>query len=173
MSLARIAEEKNTLYAIERLDGVKGQVRFDLYGTVYDEAYFERCKAAIARLPASVDVQWHGQLPQEEGAGVLSKSHALFMPSVGENFGHTMLEALSVGRPLLISDRTPWRDLQASQAGWDLPLEAPERFTAAIQQLVDMEQDSYTGLVNGALAIGSRYLNDPAPIERSYAMFIG
>ncbi|HQY00756.1 MAG TPA: glycosyltransferase, partial [Flavobacteriales bacterium] len=114
VSLARIAEEKNTLYAIERLDGVKGQVRFDLYGTVYDEAYFERCKAAIARLPASVDVQWHGQLPQEEGAGVLSKSHALFMPSVGENFGHTMLEALSVGRPLLISDRTPWRDLQAS-----------------------------------------------------------
>lgn len=173
VSLARIAEEKNTLYAIERLDGVKGQVRFDLYGTVYDEAYFERCKAAIARLPASVDVQWHGQLPQEEGAGVLSKSHALFMPSVGENFGHTMLEALSVGRPLLISDRTPWRDLQASQAGWDLPLEAPERFTAAIQQLVDMEQDPYTGLVNGALAIGSRYLNDPAPIERSYAMFIG
>ncbi len=30
VSLARIAEEKNTLYAIERLDGVKGQVRFDL-----------------------------------------------------------------------------------------------------------------------------------------------
>jgi len=173
VSLARIAEEKNTLFAIERLVGVTGHVCLDLYGTVYDEAYFERCKAAIARLPANIEVMWHGQLPQEQGAEVLTKSHALFMPSVGENFGHTMLEALSVGRPLLISDRTPWRDLEASKAGWDLPLEALERYTAVIQELVDLDQEAYDALAHGALALGVRYLNDPAPIERSYAMFKG
>ena len=169
--MARIAEEKNTLYAIERLDGVKGQVRFDLYGTVYDEAYFERCKAAIARLPASVDVQWHGQLPQEEGAGVLSKSHALFMPSVGENFGHALVEALSLGRPVLTSDRTPWKGLEHQQAGWDLPLGTPERYTAAIQTLVDMDQAAYDAWSSGAYALGKRYLSDPIPVELSYRLF--
>ena len=171
VSLARIAEEKNTLFAIEQLAGVKGRVRFDLYGTVYDDAYFQRCSQAMARLPTSVEVVWHGQLPQERAAEVLSASHVLYMPSVGENFGHTMLESLAEGRPLLISDRTPWKQLTASRAGWDLALEAPERFRAVLQELVDMDQQAYDVLVQGAYTLGDRYLNDPAPVERSYNLF--
>ncbi|MBL7938344.1 MAG: glycosyltransferase [Flavobacteriales bacterium] len=171
VSLARIAEEKNTLFAIQRLAEIQGKVRFDLYGTVYDEAYFARCKTAIGDLPEGIEVVWHGQLPNEEGVRVLTDSHALFMPSVGENFGHTMLEALSVGRPLVISDRTPWKQLEASGAGWDLPLEDPVRFTDALQQLVDMDQSAYDRLIKGAYMLGSRYLNDPVPVELTFAMF--
>ncbi|HNU56716.1 MAG TPA: glycosyltransferase [Flavobacteriales bacterium] len=171
ISVARIAEEKNTLFAIERLMGVKGRVRFDLYGTVYDEAYFARCQEAIRALPAGVEVHWHGQLANEAVAAAIGEAHVLYMPSVGENFGHAMLEALIAGRPLLISDRTPWKGLDAAAAGWDLPLEDPARFTAALQQAVDMDQAAYDRLVHGAYAIGARYLNDPDPVERSYQMF--
>ncbi len=171
VSLARIAEEKNTLFAIERLASVRGRVRFDLFGTVYDQAYFERCKAAVQRLPKNIDVVWHGQLPNEEVGEALTRAHALFMPSVGENFGHTMLEALSAGRPLVISDRTPWKNLAPAQAGWDLPLEDPERFTEAVQRLVDMDQSTYDVLIKGAYTLGSRYLSDPVPVEKSLSMF--
>ena len=171
VSLARIAAEKNTLFAIERLADVKGEVRLDLYGTIYDAGYWERCKAAIADLPKAVKVQWHGQLPQEDTKLVLASSHTLFMPSVGENFGHTMLEALGQGRPLLISDRTPWRDLERDAAGWDLPLEDPQRFARTIQELVDMDQSAFDRLSAGAFALGKRYLTDPAPVERSWKMF--
>lgn len=171
VSLARIAEEKNTLFAIERLASVRGRVRFDLFGTVYDQAYFERCKAAVQRLPKNIDVVWHGQLPNEEVGEALTRAHALFMPSVGENFGHTMLEALSAGRPLVISDRTPWKNLAPAQAGWDLPLEDPERFTEAVQRLVDMDQSTYDALIKGAYTLGSRYLSDPVPVEKSLSMF--
>jgi len=171
VSLARIAEEKNTLFAIERLASVRGRVRFDLFGTVYDQAYFERCKAAVQRLPKNIDVVWHGQLPNEEVGEALTRAHALFMPSVGENFGHTMLEALSAGRPLVISDRTPWKNLAPTQAGWDLPLEDPERFTEAVQRLVDMDQSTYDVLIKGAYTLGSRYLSDPVPVEKSLSMF--
>ena len=171
VSLARIAEEKNTLFAIERLAQLKGKVRFDLYGTVYDADYYDLCKKAIANLPSGIEVHWHGQLPQDEGATVLAGAHALYMPSVGENFGHTMLESLSVGRPLVISDRTPWKELQPDSAGWDLPLEEPELFVKALQELVDMDQKAYDRLAEGAFTLGARYLADPAPVERSLAMF--
>lgn len=171
ISVARIAEEKNTLYAIERLMGVKGRVRFDLYGTVYDDAYFTRCQEAIRALPQGIEVSWHGQLANEAVAAAIGQAHVLYMPSVGENFGHTMLEALIVGRPLLISDRTPWKGLEAAAAGWDLPLEDPARFTSTLQQAVDMDQKAYDRLVQGAYGIGARYLNDPDPVERSYRMF--
>jgi len=171
VSLARIAEEKNTLFAIERLAQLKGKVRFDLYGTVYNAAYYDQCKKAIANLPPGIEVHWHGQLPQEEGTTVLAAAHALYMPSVGENFGHTMLESLSVGRPLVISDRTPWKGLQKASAGWDLPLEDPALFVKALQGLVDMDQLAYDRLAEGAFTLGARYLADPAPVERSLAMF--
>jgi glycosyltransferase involved in cell wall biosynthesis len=171
VSLARIAEEKNTLFAIERLTCVQGTVDLDLYGTIYDEAYWNLCKAAIAKLPDRITVQWHGQLPQEDVARVLSEAHMLFMPSVGENFGHTMLESLSVGRPLLISDRTPWRSLLSAGAGWDLPLEEPERFERTLQQVIDMDQAAFDKLAVGAFALGERYLMDPAPVDASWRMF--
>lgn len=171
VSLARIAEEKNTLFAIERLARIQGRVRYELYGTIYDQDYWMECQRAIAELPPSVVVEWRGQLPQDQVAAALSDAHFLYMPSVGENFGHTMLEALTTGRPLLISDRTPWKQLESSQAGWDLPLEDPERFTSTVQQATDMDQTSYDQLVNGAYALGTRYLNDPTPVERSFRMF--
>lgn len=171
VSFARIAEEKNTLFAIEQLRSVKGRVRFDLFGTVYDQPYLERCRAAIAQLPAGITVQWHGQLPNDQVAAAMASAHFLYMPSVGENFGHTMLEALTAGRPLIISDRTPWRSLQAVHAGWDLPLEAPGQFVQVIQQAVDMDQATYDRLAQGAYATGARYLTDPTPVERSYRMF--
>lgn len=171
VSLARIAEEKNTLFAIERLQQVKGRVHFSLYGTIYDQDYYERCQRAIAGLPAGVVVEWHGQLSNEKVAVAIREAHFLYMPSVGENFGHAMLEALTVGRPLIISDRTPWKELATAKAGWDLPLEEPARFNTVLQQAVDMEQPAYDQFVGGAYAMGSRYLNDRAPVERSHRMF--
>ena len=171
ISPARIAEEKGTLFAIERLRNVKGDVTFDLYGTIYDQRYWERCQEAIKALPPHVKVVLHGQLESDQVIGSIAGSHVLFMPSTGENFGHAMLEALSVGRPLLISDRTPWRALEEKQAGWDLPLEQPQRFEQVLQQLVDMDDRKFQPLMNGAFATGQRYLADKAVLEKCLAMF--
>ena len=171
VSVGRIAPEKNTLFAIEQLREAQGEVRFDLYGTVYDQAYWKRCQESIAQLPLNVKVEWHDHIGEERVRGVIEQAHAVLMPSVGENFGHTMLEALVAGRPLLISDRTPWKDLEAKRAGWDLPLEEPERFRGVIEELVAMDQPAYDAWVRGAAALGQRYLADPSSVERSLALF--
>jgi glycosyltransferase involved in cell wall biosynthesis len=172
ISPARIAEEKGTLFAIERLAKLKGEVRFDLHGTVYDQGYWAKCEAAIAALPPNVKVELKGQLDNEAVMPRIAQAHVLFMPSTGENFGHAMLEALSVGRPLLISDRTPWRNLEEEKAGWDLPLEAPERFEQVLQELVDLDDEGFQRLCVGAFALGKHSLNDHAPIEKCLAMFM-
>ncbi|MCO5274714.1 MAG: glycosyltransferase family 4 protein [Flavobacteriales bacterium] len=172
VSVARIAVEKNTLLAINSLRGVAGQVQYSLYGPVYDGAYWAQCLAAISALPPNVRVEHRGAVPPEEVAAVLAAHHALFMPSAGENFGHTMLEALSVGRPLLISDRTPWRMLERDQAGWDLPLDIADGFTRAVQQICEMDQVEYDRWSDGAFARGTRYLADQAPVEASLKLFL-
>lgn len=171
VSVGRIAPEKNTLFAIECLRAVKGYVRFDLYGTVYDQAYWKRCQEAVASLPPNIGVKWHGHIEQDRVSAAIAEAHAVFMPSVGENFGHTMLEALEVGRPLLISDRTPWKDLETKQAGWDLPLEEPGRFAVTINILIGLDQVGLDQLTDGSFRLAARYLSDPDTVERNYALF--
>lgn len=171
VSVARIAPEKNTLFAIERLRDLRGDVVLDLYGPVYDAPYWARCREAIAQLPSHVRVELKGVVEPEAVADVLRAHHALLMPSAGENFGHTMLEALSNGVPLVISDRTPWKGLEAGHAGWDLPLDAPERFSAVLQGLVDMDQPAYDALCDGAFARATRYLDDPTTVAKTLALF--
>lgn len=172
IDVVRIATEKNVHLIIEAMQGVRGTITLDLFGPVYHAAYWEQCQAAIGRLPSNATVRYHGPVPSEQVPPLFEGPyHALCMPNEGDNFGHTMLEALSAGLPLLISERTPWRDLQQRKAGWDLPLEqdaAP--FTAAMQELVDMDQRTYDELVAGAFAIGNGYLNDPAPVEGTARM---
>ena len=167
VSVARIAVEKNTLFAIECLAQLKGKVTFDLYGPIYDQAYWQQCEAAIAKLPSNVKVMHKGTVAPEAVAELFANYHTLFMPSQGENFGHTMVEAMAAGLPLLISDRTPWKELKAKQAGWDLPLDGRSLFTEAAQGRVDMDQVAYDPWTTGAFALGARYLNDPVPVQRT------
>lgn len=171
VSVARVAPEKNTLFAIESLRTVQHQVEFNLYGPVYDAGYWARCQEAMATLPEQVRVQYKGPVEPAAVPEILADHHVLFMPSAGENFGHTMLEALTAGRPLLISDRTPWRGLEADRAGWDLPLHASEAFARTIDRVAAMDQEEYDQWSEGAFKRGDRYLSDPTLVESSYKLF--
>lgn len=172
LNVVRIATEKNIHRIIQVLQQVQGRVSFDLYGPVHHEAYWTQCQEAIARLPQHVRFNYHGPVASEEVPHLMSHPyHALFMPNEGDNFGHTMLEALSVGLPLLISDRTPWRDLRAQQAGWDLSLDSDAPFVSALQELIDMDQQAFDRLSTGARAIGARTLQDALPVARTAELF--
>ncbi|AOL94044.1 Glycosyl transferases group 1 [Porphyrobacter sp. LM 6] len=106
---------------------------FTIYGPHEDEDYWALCSAAIARLPANISVSIRGELPQERVAEVLRSFDLFFLPTLGENFGHSIAEALGAGLRVLISDRTMWRNLEREGVGHDLPLDAPEAFIQAIE----------------------------------------
>ena len=49
----------------------------------------------------------------------------MFLPTFAENYGHSIVEALSVGTPMLISDNSPWKNLQEKGFGWEISLNEP------------------------------------------------
>ena len=73
----------------------------------------------------------------------IAKNHLFFLPTLGENFGHIILEAFCAGCPVLISDQTPWRDLEEKGVGWNLPLDQPELFREVLQRFAGMENAEY------------------------------
>lgn len=48
---------------------------------------------------------------------IFSQATAFLFPTLGENFGHVIAEALSVGCPVFVTANTPWTELIQRGAG--------------------------------------------------------
>lgn len=168
--VSRISPKKNLLFALELLRGIAAPVELDIYGPV-EAGYWAECEAAIATLPANVRATSHGPVSYEELGPLLAQYDLFLFPTLGENFGHTIVEALAAGCPVLVSDLTPWRDLQAAGVGWDLPLGDPGAFRRAIEEIVAMPEATHAEMRRKARAFALR-VSDPRPaIEQNRALF--
>jgi glycosyltransferase involved in cell wall biosynthesis len=141
--VGRIHPIKKLDFLLEALKEVKPGVRLTIVGSKEDESYWEKCKEIISGLPDTVKVEYAGEIANRELQTVTAKHHIFALPTSGENFGHAIFEALALGKPVLISDQTPWRHLQEAGAGWDLPLNEPGGFRAAIGQAGAWGQEDY------------------------------
>ena len=144
VAMARISPEKNIHFAIECLMGCKGKVCFDVYGAVYDEEYFRQCQRLASSLPDSIELNFRPSIPTEQVMEVIQRYHFVFLPTTGENFGHSILEGFAAQTPALISNRTPWRDLAVKGLGFDLPLDRKDLFIEALQTAVSLTEDQYS-----------------------------
>lgn len=191
--IARISPEKNNLFALQTLEAlsaklhaqkeekVKTTVIFDLYGPVYNEAYWSQCQEIIQRLPSNIIVNYKGAIDNRQVSSTLKQYHFLLMPTRGENFGHTILEAFQSGCPVIISDKTPWRNLgeiesskekgESMRVGWDIPLEQPEKFVEVIEQCARMGQEEYDTLSRNAFAYARQVTEDPAVPDANRKLF--
>jgi hypothetical protein len=131
--LSRLSPKKNLLYAIDVICRVRQPIRFDILGPLEDPAYWETCKRSIAQAPAGCTIEWKGEVLHEDVRRTLAGYDLMLFPTLGENFGHVIFEALAAGVPVLVSDQTPWQDLDARGSGWVRPLETPEAFVDVLE----------------------------------------
>ena len=83
-------------------------------------------------------------IPHSQVIETLQKYHFFILPTRHENFGHIFLEAFSAGCPIVISDRTPWKNLEAQKLGWDIPLENIVKWKNVLQRCIEMDQTEYS-----------------------------
>lgn len=141
--ISRITKVKNLKYAIEQVMKLDGKVNFDIYGPISDKEYWNECKGLIDKLPPNISITYKGSIENERVVEVLKNADLLFLPTLGENFGHVIVESLIAETPVLISDQTPWRELEKSGVGWDLPLNSPEAYVEKLKLVMDMDNVQY------------------------------
>lgn len=171
VSIARIAPEKNTLFAINVLKHCKQNVVFDIFGPIYTQEYWNECLKAISELPFNVKVNYKGVLPHHEIDAVLQQYHALFLPSTGENFGHIIIEAMSNSCIPIISDKTPWRNLATENVGFDINLANPEQFTTTIDKLASMDETTFNEMAKNAFYYSQQVTNNQSLTEQYKQLF--
>ncbi len=153
--VGRIHPIKNIDFLLQQLSFITGKVQLDIIGVQEHPEYFQSCLSIVEKLPKDISVQFKGELPHQLLSKTLNEHHLFVLPTTGENFGHAIAEALGIGRPVLISDQTPWRNLAANNAGWDYPLSSPLLFQQALQEAVNWNQDTFNKHCAGALAFAN------------------
>jgi glycosyltransferase involved in cell wall biosynthesis len=105
-------------------------------------------------------VESKGSIPHEKVLETIVKYHFFILPTLGENFGHVFVEALACGCPLIISNRTPWLELEKKEIGWDLDLNKSEKWIDTINHCINLDDANYTKISEKAREFIVKWLED-------------
>jgi glycosyltransferase involved in cell wall biosynthesis len=169
--LSRISPKKNLLALIQATGRLRGNINLDIWGPIDDAEYWRQCQREMALLPQNVLATYCGESRHESVPEVLGAAEVFALPTLGENYGHVIHEALSAGCPVVISDRTPWRDLANFGVGFDVSLEQIDDLVRSIQTFVDMDASEYGGYAERCREFAVRRSCRDTDIEANRQMF--
>jgi len=168
--LGRVQQKKNLHFALEALQNVdlKGRrLRVDLVGPAEDEAYLQKL---LGMSKPGLEVRHVGAVPPHELGPLWERSHALLMPTTHENFGHAVVEAWAHGRPVLLSDQTPWRGLPDAGLGWDLPLDQAA-WVRGLEEALDWQGETWQKMSEACQDKHRSLIEDPKLVADNLALF--
>jgi glycosyltransferase involved in cell wall biosynthesis len=171
--LSRIAKVKNLHYALDVLTKIEteGRITYDIYGSLEDKLYWKECEAVIKKLPENITVNYKGDLSFEQVQPMIDNYHFLFLPTLNENFGHSIYETLMSACPVIISDTTPWNGVNAKDCGFAIPLKKKDEFAAVIKSLVQYDHDLYVFMCQNCRIFMKEKINSESDIKAYKALF--
>jgi len=168
--ISLITIKKNLLFILDILRNIENKFILDIYGTIKDSNYWNECQDIIQK-SLSDKVFYKGELQNDLVPGKLLEYHFFLLPTLGENFGHAIYEALSNGIPVIIGDRTPWKGLEKDKAGWDISLDNPGKFKDIIKKCIEMNETEYKQWSKGARQYAVRYAEENNSIDPYLKLF--
>ena len=107
--LSRISPIKNLHFLINVLLNISKPLEFFIYGNKEDLKYWRYCQNIIKQLPANIKIFIYDEVNFKQVYRSFECSDFFAFPTKSENFGHVILESLSVGTCVILSDKTSWK----------------------------------------------------------------
>jgi glycosyltransferase involved in cell wall biosynthesis len=168
--LSRIAQKKNLLGMLKILKNTSGKIRFDIIGPADEADYWLECEKVITE-SKHIEINYLGAIPFYNLPEKLSEYHFMLLFTQNENYGHAIIESLANRCPVLISDQTPWRNLQQKNIGWDISIEDEQGFAKAIEEARDMDSEQYNEMAEASRQFVIDEVMDARVIEQNKGLF--
>jgi glycosyltransferase involved in cell wall biosynthesis len=170
---SRICEKKNLKFAINLFTKINpsSNFTFDIYGPIEDEKYWNECHTIIQSKSLQSKIAYKGELTPNEVYSVHEKYHFYFLPTYHENYGHSIVEAMQSGCVPIISNKTPWINLETNNAGWDIPLKEESSYIKAIENAINMSSQEYSELSISTVNYINENTYSEEIIDRNYKLF--
>jgi glycosyltransferase involved in cell wall biosynthesis len=113
-----------------------------------------RWRTLASQLGLDGQIRWHGMLPREEALKIMEGSHVMIHSSVKEGTPHVVLEALSMGLPVICHDACGMGTAVDETCGIRVPLVDPGTSIAGFRSALEkLHQDPalLSALSRGAL----------------------
>ena len=135
--LARINPIKGLELLFQALKSFSKPYKLSIAGDG-DQEYIKALIHLSEGLNLDQQINWLGHLDNEEKFKFLRDSDILVLPSYTENFANVVIESLSVGTPVLLSDQVGTADfVQQHDLGWVCPPDADEIHAALEKAYAD------------------------------------
>lgn len=146
---SRISKKKNLHIAIEAVNRLTGDSNLDVYGASDEDDYLQKCQHLAKKADK---VAFHEALPHDHLIEKLKSYEFFVLPTKNENFGHSIIEALSAGVPVIISNQTPWNDVESYGAGIVVNIESSiDDWVKALETCSSMSQIEYKQMCKRAV----------------------
>lgn len=171
--VSRIFPKKNIKYALEVLSKItEGNVVFDIYGPMEDKGYWAECEELMKKLPSNVKVKYCGEAEHKDIPHIFEQYHAFFFPTLGENYGHVIVEAMMNNCLCILSKGvTPWDDyIEHLDIG--AKLSEQEKFVEIVNRMLQLDQSG----IDSMLKFNNQYIaekTDPAEHLKMYQKMLG
>ena len=169
ITISLITKKKNHISFINLLNGLipKRHMTYNIFGPIANSGYKHELVKGILNLDKKIEVSFQGEIEPANVPDALQSHKFFVLPTFGENFGHAIFEALSVGVPVIISDKTPWRNLEAENAGWDLSLDKMGKWLNVVHEAIHISEEQYLKLSKGARKLAEHFM-ETNNFDKSY-----
>jgi glycosyltransferase involved in cell wall biosynthesis len=167
---SRISPKKNVAAAIQAMSLVKGEAHLSIAGPIEDARYWSRCLGLINNMRDPGLIRYVGSVPADEAVEFLNNYDLFVFPTLGENFGHVVLESLIAGTPVIVGPDTPWQRIEGSGAGWVCDPTNHEEIADLIDEFLSLGGDARKVMRAAAHNLALEVLNDPSGVEANRSM---
>ncbi len=119
-----------------------------IYGPVSDMSYMNKIKAKITNLSLENSVFiYEPVFEYDQKEEIFLNSDCFLLPSKSENFGMSIVEALSYGVPVLTTEETPWKKLKEINAGKIIKF-SQDNLTISLKEITSTSNEELVSMGN-------------------------
>ncbi len=175
--ISRISRKKNLIAIPDILKNISDDcnIKLDIYGVDEDKAYLRECLMrfdALRKTHPNCRWEYKGEADSNMIPSIFADYDALLFPTLGENYGHVIAESLAAGCIPVISDTTPWLDLNEKGCGYVCHLNDLTSFSSALQELYDMDEEAMSAKRSKCYEYITQ-ANDASVRDSGYRMIFG
>jgi len=157
--ISRILGKKGLKNAIEAVIGLSifasGEIVFDIYGPIVDNKYWAKCLKIINNNKKNnLKISYLGELKIDEVIPTFQRYHFFLFPTFGENYGYVVHESLLGGCPIILTNNTPWKNLEDNKVGFNYDSDAELR--EILIKCMDMDKNNFEVLTSNAYNYGQK-----------------
>ena len=139
---SRIHKQKNLLFVLKCFQQLRlDNLYLDIYGEIEDLDYWKECKSII---DTNKNIKYLGLLDIDEARDIYKRYDCLLMPTLGENYSHTIEESIMCGCPVLLTKGvTPWDSING-EAGFLFDENDQKAFISLVNMLYSFDNNEYS-----------------------------